>query len=93
MKPFALLAVAVLAGGGSAAFAASSTDRTSMPDNCTDRNVTCVIQDGGDNVIHTAPPDRRDQLGPKVDRDGDGRPDVGGGPGRPTQLPASGRGR
>ena len=27
-------------------FAADSTDRTSMPNNCSDRNANCVIQDG-----------------------------------------------
>ena len=88
MRAFVLLAAAALAGGCSAVLAADSTDRTSMPDNCTDRNVTCVIQDSPDNVIHTAPPDRRDQLRPYVDRDGDGRPDAGDRPGRPAQLPA-----
>ena len=27
-------------------FAADSSDRTSMPNNCSDRNANCVIQDG-----------------------------------------------
>jgi hypothetical protein len=37
-------AAATLMTGG--AFAADSTDRTSMPNNCSDRNANCVIQDG-----------------------------------------------
>ena len=42
--------------------AADSTERTSMPNNCSDRNANCVIQDGpprgrrGVESANTAPP-------------------------------------
>lgn len=49
----ALIGATLLA---TAALAANSEDRTSMPENCTDRNVNCVINDG--------PPRRRGQQPP-----------------------------
>ena len=47
MKPaaviFSALAVTFFAG---AAFAADSSDRTTMPSSCSERDANCVIQDG-----------------------------------------------
>lgn len=37
---------ATLAAGASAVFAADSTDRTTMPDFCSNRDVNCVLPDG-----------------------------------------------
>ena len=47
MKAIAtFLAAAAATLVSASAFAADSSDRTSMPTNCSDRNANCVIQDG-----------------------------------------------
>ena len=45
----------VLATCGSAYAAEISTERTSMPDFCSDRDVTCVLRDGQPRVRAVAP--------------------------------------
>lgn len=42
----ALIAAAAATLLTSSAFAADSSERTSMPDSCSDRDANCVIQDG-----------------------------------------------
>jgi len=77
MKTFASLVF--LAAGlliASAAPAASSDDRTSMPSNCSERDVNCVINDGPPRRRRgsDAPPekDKRGNTPPGQDRSGAG---------------------
>jgi hypothetical protein len=58
---FGALAVTFFAG---TAFAADSSDRTSMPSSCSERDANCVIQDGpprrrNGTLIETTPPTGR----------------------------------
>ena len=87
------LAAAVAAGGAAAATTLYVNPGEAMPNACSERDVTCIVRDSATDVIHTAPPDRIDQLRPYLDKDGDGRIEPGERPGRPSQLPAGGRGR
>ena len=46
MKSIATFIAAAATLISASAFAADSSERTSMPTNCSDRNANCVIQDG-----------------------------------------------
>ena len=73
-KKVAISAVALaLAFASTAALAGDSSERTSMPDNCSDRNANCVLPDNAAPVSTAAPDDRR-------------KPPVA--PARPSQLPS-----
>ena len=66
LLPAALLASALFT---SAALAADSSDRTSMPSSCSDRDANCVIKDG--------PPRRRGAPPPEEKKDNRGNTPVG----------------
>ena len=55
-RGYAFAAILALAAG--AALAADSSERTSMPDRCSERDVNCVIPDGQPPVLRALPPDR-----------------------------------
>ena len=73
-KQVTINAVALaLAFAATAALAADSSERTSMPDHCSDRNANCVLPDNA-APVSTADPDDRRRL-PVA-------------PARPSQLPS-----
>ena len=82
MKILAATAAAVFAAVlAPAALAASSTERTSMPEKCAERDVNCVVQDGVPPRRAVAPkPDEKSEKKEKRGNTPPGTDRSGGGP-------------